>query len=43
MEVTLLGITMLASELQPEKALSPMEVTLLGMKIFLSELQLEKA
>jgi len=43
MEVTLLGMTMLASELQPRKAEFPMEVTLLGMTTLVSELHPENA
>jgi len=43
MEVTLLEMTMLVSELQLLKDEYPIEVTLLGMTIFLSKMQLEKA
>jgi len=39
MEVTLLGMTMLVSELHPENTESPTEVTLLGMTMLVSELQ----
>ena len=42
MEVTLLGMTTLVSELHPENAESPMEVTLLGMTMLVSDLQLLK-
>jgi hypothetical protein len=40
MEVTLLGITMLAKELHRENASSPMEVTLLGITVFVRELHI---
>ena len=43
MLVTLSGITVLVSELQPENALLPILVTLLGIVILVSELQLSKA
>ena len=39
MFVTLFGILMLVSELQPAKALSPIFVTLFGILMLVSELQ----
>ena len=43
MEVTELGMVMLVSEVQPEKALSPIKVTELGMVTLVREVQPEKA